>query len=191
VDYSALDDVTLINLIARAHSDALSELYDRYSRLVFSLAVNLVGDRSSAEEITLDVFTRIWEKAETYRPEQAKVSTWLSSITRYRSIDVLRRRGSRPEQHSVGWADLAPDSLPRIDGPEEATELALQQQRVRAAIAKLPPEQQQALALAYFRGYTQREIAQALDEPLGTVKTRIRLAMQKLRDMLAEEQSSA
>jgi RNA polymerase sigma-70 factor (ECF subfamily) len=191
VDYSALDDVTLINLVGRAHSDALSELYDRYSRLVFSLALNLVGDHPSAEEITLDVFTRIWEKAETYRPEQAKVNTWLSSITRYRSIDVLRRRGARPEQHSVGWADVAPDSLPRMDGPEEAAELALQQQRVRDAVAKLPPEQQQALALAYFKGYTQREIAQALDEPLGTIKTRIRLAMQKLRDLLGEEQSSA
>jgi RNA polymerase sigma-70 factor (ECF subfamily) len=191
VDYSDLDDVTLINLIALARSDALSELYDRYSRLVFSLALNMVGDRSSAEEITLDVFARIWEKAETYRPEQAKVSTWLSSITRYRSIDVLRRRGVRPEQHSIAWADVAPGSLPSIDGPEEAAELALQQQRVRAAVAKLPPEQQEALALAYFRGYTQREIAQALDVPLGTIKTRIRLAMQKLRDMLAEEARSA
>jgi RNA polymerase sigma-70 factor (ECF subfamily) len=191
VDYPALNDVTLINLIAHADSDALSALYDRYSRLVFSLALNVVGDRSSAEEITLDVFTRIWEKAETYRPEQAQVSTWLSSITRYRSIDVLRRRGARPEQHSIGWADVAPGSLPHMDGPEEATELALQQQRVRSAVAKLPPEQQQALALAYFRGYTQREIAQALDQPLGTIKTRIRLAMHKLRDMLAEEGSGA
>jgi RNA polymerase sigma-70 factor (ECF subfamily) len=187
VNYSALDDVTLINLVARSHSDALSELYDRYSRLVFSLALNLVGDHSTAEEITLDVFTRIWEKAETYRPGQAKVSTWLTSITRYRSIDVLRRRGSRPEQYSVGWADVAPDSVPHVNGPEEATELALQQGRVRAAIAKLPPDQQQALALAYFKGYTHREIAEALGEPLGTIKTRIRLAMQKLRDMLVEE----
>lgn len=190
VNYSALDDVTLINLVAHSHPDAVSELYDRYNRLVFSLALNLVGDRSTAEEITLDVFTRIWEKAETYRPEQAKVSTWLTSITRYRSIDMLRQRGTRPEQHSVGWADVSPDSVPRVDGPEEAAELALQQERVRAAIAELPPEQQQALALAYFKGYTHREIAEALGEPLGTIKTRIRLAMQKLRDMLVEEQSS-
>jgi RNA polymerase sigma-70 factor (ECF subfamily) len=191
VNYSALDDQTLIRLVARAHADALGELYERYSRLVFSLAWNLVGDQATAEEITLDVFTRIWEKAETYRPEQAKVSTWLTSIARYRSIDMLRRRGSRPEQHSVGFAELAPDIAFSADGPEEAAELAMQQQRVRAAIAALPSDQKQVLALAYFKGYSHREIAEALNQPLGTVKTRIRLAMQKLRDLLLEEQRVA
>jgi len=191
VNYSVLDDQTLIRLVARAHADALGVLYERYSRLVFSLAWNLVGDQATAEEITLDVFTRIWEKAETYRPEQAKVSTWLTSIARYRSIDMLRRRGSRPEQHSVDWAELAPDDLPSSDGPEEAAELAMQQQRVRAAIAALPSDQKQVLALAYFKGYSHREIAQVLNQPLGTVKTRIRLGMQKLRDLLLEEQRVA
>jgi RNA polymerase sigma-70 factor (ECF subfamily) len=188
VDYSTLDDATLVSLAARDHQDALGELYDRYSRLVFSLALNAVGDHASAEEITLDVFTRVWEKADTYRPERAQVSTWLTSITRHRSIDVLRRRGSRPEQHSMGWAEVSPDAMPSMDGPEEVAELALQQQRVRAAIAELSPDQQQVLALAYFRGYTHREIAKTLDQPLGTVKTRIRLAVQKLREMLREEQ---
>jgi RNA polymerase sigma-70 factor (ECF subfamily) len=187
VNYSTLNDETLISLVARAHEDALGELYDRYSRLVFSLALNLVGDHASAEEVTLDVFTRIWEKAGTYRSEQAKVSTWLTSITRYRSIDILRRHSARPEQLSVAWAELSPDSMPSANGPEQATELALQRQRVRAAVAELPPDQKQVLALAYFKGYTHREIAEVLDQPLGTVKTRIRLAMRKLRDMLQEE----
>jgi RNA polymerase sigma-70 factor (ECF subfamily) len=187
VNYSTLDDETLIGLVARANPEALSALYDRYSRLVFSLAFNSVGDQATAEEITLDVFTRIWEKAETYRPEQAKVSTWLTSITRYRSIDVLRRRGSRPEQYSVGWAEVPPDAMPRISGPEEGAELALKQERVRAAVGALPPDQQEALALAYFNGYTHRQIAEALAQPLGTIKTRIRLAMHKLREMLQDE----
>jgi RNA polymerase sigma-70 factor (ECF subfamily) len=187
VDYSTLNDETLIGLLARSHSHALGELYDRYSRLVFSLALNMVGDQATAEEITLDVFARIWEKADTYRPEQAKVSTWLVSITRHRSIDVLRRRGSRVERHSVGWADVSPDAMPSVDGPEETAELALQRQRVRAAVAQLPPDQQEVLALAYFKGYTHREIAEALGQPLGTVKTRIRLAMQKLRHTLLDE----
>ncbi len=187
MDYSTLDDKTLIRLIAHAHEDALGALYDRYSRLVFSLALNLLGDQATAEEITLDVFTRVWEKADTYRSEQARVNTWLTSITRHRSIDVLRRRGSRPEQHSVGWAELSPDAMPHVEGPEQAAELALQQERVRAAITELPPDQKQVLALAYFKGYTHRQIAQVLDQPLGTVKTRIRLAMQKLRDRLQEE----
>jgi RNA polymerase sigma-70 factor (ECF subfamily) len=188
VNYSTLDDETLIKLIARTHTDALSELYDRYSRLAFSLALNLVGDYATAEEITLDVFARVWEKAGTYRPDQAKVSTWLTSITRYRAIDVLRRRGSRPEQHSVSWAEVSPDAMVSTDGLEEAAHLSMQRQRVRAAIAELPSDQKQVLALAYFEGYTHRQIAEALNQPLGTVKTRIRLAMQKLRQMLQDEQ---
>ena len=187
MDYSTLNDETLINLLARSHPHALGELYDRYSRLVFSLALNIVGDQATAEEITLDVFARIWEKADTYRPERAKVSTWLVSITRHRSIDVLRRRGSRAERHSVGWADVSPDAVPSVDGPEETAEIAMQRQRVRAAVAQLPPDQQEVLALAYFKGYTHREIAEALGQPLGTVKTRIRLGMQKLRQVLLDE----
>jgi RNA polymerase sigma-70 factor (ECF subfamily) len=188
VNYSALDDETLINLIVRSHADALSELYDRYSRLAFSLALNLVGDHATAEEITMDVFLRVWEKAGTYRPGQAKVSTWLTSITRYRAIDVLRRRGARPEQRSVSWAEVSSNRMVSPDGLEDTAELAMQRQRVRAAIAELPPDQKQALTLAYFKGYTHRQIAEALDQPLGTVKTRIRLAMQKLRQMLRDEQ---
>lgn len=187
MDFSTLDDETLIRLVAHAQTDALGVLYDRYNRLVFSLALNVVGDHGTAEEVTLDVFTRVWEKAGTYRAEQAQFSTWLTSITRYRSIDVLRRRASRPEQSSVSWAEIPPTSIPNINSPESATELALQRQRVRAAVAELPEEQKQVLALAYFKGYTQREIAEALNQPLGTVKTRIRLAMQKLREMLADE----
>jgi RNA polymerase sigma-70 factor (ECF subfamily) len=188
VNYSTLDDETLIKLIVRSHADALSELYERYSRLTFSLALNLVGDHATAEEIMLDVFLRVWEKAGTYRPGQAKVSTWLTSITRYRAIDVLRRRGSRPEQRSVSWAEVSSDAVVSPDGLEDTAELAMQRQRVRAAIAELPPDQKQALTLAYFKGYTHRQIAETLDQPLGTVKTRIRLAMQKLRQMLQDEQ---
>jgi RNA polymerase sigma-70 factor (ECF subfamily) len=187
VDYSKLDDTTLITLIEREHAEALSVLYDRYSRLVFSLALHLLGDRATAEEVTLDVFTRVWEKAGMYRADKAKVSTWLSSIARYHAIDVLRRQGSRPERNSVAWTEVTTDALFSADGPEEATELTLQRRRVRAAMAGLPADQQQALALAYFDGLTHREIAEKLGEPLGTVKTRIRLAMQKLRQTLKDE----
>ena len=187
VNYSTLTDETLIRLIVRSQPDALSVLYDRYSRLVFSLALNIVGDRATAEEITLDVFTRIWEKAATYQPDQAKVSTWLTRITRNRAIDVLRKHSSRPERHSVSWANVTDEAMPNHHNPEDITELAVQQARVRAAMAQLPEEQQQALALAYFKGYSHRQIAEILDQPLGTVKTRIRLAVQKLRQILQDE----
>ena len=187
MNYSTLNDETLILLVSRTQPEALQALYERYSRLVFSLALNIVGDQATAEEITLDVFTRIWEKADTYRVERAKVTTWLISITRHHAIDVMRRRGVRPEKHSLSWAELSPTAMPVGNPPEEITELSLQRARVRAAVAQLPPEQQQALTLAYFGGYTHRQVADALDQPLGTIKTRIRLAIQKLRQLLQDE----
>ena len=189
MDYSTFSDAKLIKLIVDSDSGALSELYDRYSRLVFSLALKTVGDQAVAEEITQDVFFRIWEKAATYHAEQAKVSTWLTSIARYRSIDMLRRRGVRPESNSIGWPDLPPGSVPSTDGrrPEDFAAKSLQAQRVRDAVEQLPVEQQQALEMAYFYGYSHSQIATTLDIPLGTIKTRIRLGMQKLRKILIEE----
>lgn len=186
MDYSTLNDETLIVLITRTQSEALSELYNRYNRIVFSVALNVVGDGATAEEVMLDVFTSVWQKAASYRPGQAKVGTWLTSIARYRAIDALRRRSARPEQHNVSWADAALNSLPNGHNPEESAALAMQQERVRLAVAQLPPEQRQAMALAFFKGYTHRQIAETLGQPLGTVKTRIRLAMNKLRQLLAD-----
>jgi RNA polymerase sigma-70 factor (ECF subfamily) len=188
LDYSTLDDESLIRLIVDARAEALSELYDRYSRLVFSLALHSVGDRAAAEEITQDVFLRAWQRARQYRAERAKVSTWLTSITRHRAIDQLRRRGSRPEMRSVAWAEIPPEAEPSINGPEESAALTMERTRVRAAIARLSVTQKQVLALAYFQGLTQSQIAETLGLPLGTVKTRIRLGMQKLREMLREDQ---
>lgn len=185
MDYSSLDDASLMHLIARKHTEALGELYDRYIRLIYSLALHSVGDHSTAEEIAQDVFFSVWEKAYSYRQDQAKVSTWLTSITRYRAIDVLRRRGSRPEKNSVGWEDVNENRIPKLeDGPEEITQQSLEQQRMMDAVAKLPIEQQEVLSLAYFQGLSHSQIAEALGHPLGTVKTRIRLAMKKLRDLL-------
>jgi RNA polymerase sigma-70 factor (ECF subfamily) len=187
VDYSTLDDAELMALIARSHADALSELYDRYHRLVFSLALNSVADYTTAEEITLDIFTRIWEKAETYQADRARVITWLLSMTRHRSIDELRQRNTRLERDSIGWADASPSHDSGVNDPEEVVELALQRERIRTAVAQLPADQKQALALAYFRGYTHRQIAETLQQPLGTIKTRLRSAMQKLRQILEDE----
>jgi len=187
-ELAPLGDDALIRLIALRRSDALSVLYDRYSRLVFSLALHVVGDRETAEEITQDVFYRVWENAAAYRSEQAKLTTWMTSITRNRSIDILRKRQVRPERDSQNWEDAGLDghSSP-ANVPEDLTDLALQQQRVRLAIATLPPDQQEVLALAYFQGLSHSQIAERLEQPLGTVKTRIRLAMQRLRDLLQHE----
>ena len=188
MNYATLDDEALMRLIAHASTEALSVFYDRYSRLVYSLALNAVGDQATAEEITQDVFFRVWENAGTYRVEQAKVSTWLTSITRHRAIDVLRRRSSRPERSSIGWDDISLNALPvSADDPEDQVVLRLTGERVRAALASLPDEQRKALALAFFQGLTHSEIAEILGDPLGTVKTRIRSGMQKLREILKDE----
>ncbi len=188
MDYSKLDDVTLMQLMGQDRTEALGELYDRYNRLVFSLARAIVGDDATADDITLEVFTRVWQQSETYRAEKSKVTTWMTAITRHLAIDALRRRKARPEVQNIGWPE--PGALPASAGRqiEDSVELALQRERVRAAVAQLPPEQRQALALAFFRGLTHAQIAETLQQPLGTVKTRIRLAMQKLRVLLREEQ---
>ncbi|HMR68399.1 MAG TPA: sigma-70 family RNA polymerase sigma factor [Anaerolineae bacterium] len=187
MNYTHLSDEALLFLIARAQPQALQELYERYNRLVFSLALGLVGDRALAEEITLDVFTKVWDRGETYRADRAKVKSWLTTIARNQAIDMLRRRRIRLDGHSLGWEQLA--SLPGDSHlqPEDETERSLRRERVRAAVRQLPPDQQKTLALAYFSGYSHRQIAEALDQPLGTVKTRLRLALQKLRQILHDE----
>jgi RNA polymerase sigma-70 factor (ECF subfamily) len=153
---------------------------------VFSVAYAILGDRAVAEEVTLDVFVRVWQRAQTYQPERGKVSTWLVAITRHKAIDLLRWKKLRPESNSLDWDVSSLQNGFVLQDPEEQAELAQQQERVRQALAQLPAEQRQALSLAYFRGYSQLQIAEALKEPLGTVKTRIRLGMQKLRELLKE-----
>jgi RNA polymerase sigma-70 factor (ECF subfamily) len=188
-DYARYNDEQLLHLITNSQEGALSQLYDRYNRLVFSLALAIVDDRATAEEITLDVFMRVWQKADSYRVEQAKVSTWLTHIARHHAIDVLRRRSVRLDQYAVNLEDAIPVSDAAEPDPHESVEISQQREHVQAALAQLPEEQKQALVLAYFNGYSQSEIAQTLHQPLGTVKTRLRLAMQKLRDFLYEEQN--
>jgi RNA polymerase sigma-70 factor, ECF subfamily len=191
VDYKKFDDESLIRLIVGSQTEALGELYDRYNRLVFGMARNAVSDQALAEEITQDVFMRVWNKASTYQAEQGKVVNWIAGITRNRAIDVFRHQKSVQDDRSLSLEDLPffdpPDNL----NVEREIESKFKKQRIQQALFQLPEEQRNALALAYFRGYTHEEAAKALGQPLGTVKTRIRLGMQKLRHLLEEEQTSA
>lgn len=186
-----LDDESLLRLITQSQETALSELYDRYSRLVYSVAFNALGSPEQAEEVTQDVFLRVWEKAATYQPGQGKVVTWVASIARNRAIDMLRHLKVRPEGNLVEWAGEEAFDPPHSTNVEREVETSQSRQRVRQAIAQLPEAQRQVLAYAYFQGYSHSEIANLLDEPLGTVKTRVRLAMEKLRQILREEAPSA
>lgn len=187
MDYTTLDDTVLVRLLVSKNADALSALYDRYGGLVFSLAFAVVHDHGAAEEVTQDVFLRVWDNASLYDQTQANFRSWLSRITRNRAIDILRKHRIRPEKHAVNWAE--PSQTPLIDknnSPERTIELRLQQDCVRGAIAQLPREQGEALQLAFLQGLTHPEIAQELQHPLGTIKTRIRLGMQKLRTLLQD-----
>jgi len=186
VDYNRLGDEELISLVQQNHEAALSVLYDRYGRLVYSMAFNALQDQALAEEITQDVFLRVWKKAETFRAEQGKLVTWITSITRYRAIDVIRRRNVRPEGNQAAWVDDPGFDLPDEQDIEAAIETKDSDRQIRLAVAQLPAEQRRVLAYAFFHGYTHSQVAELLNEPLGTVKTRIRLAMQKLRQLLQE-----
>lgn len=187
MDYSRFNDETLLRLIAHSQEHALSELYDRYSRLVYSVALNSLGDAARAEEVTQDVFVRVWQKAQTYQTEQGRVVNWLTSIARHRSIDLYRQAVSHGENLHVSWQEAEMIDLPDRQNVEWEVELLQRQQRIRWAVAQLPAEQKLALGMSFFQGLSHPEIAAALDEPLGTIKTRIRLGMQKLRILLEEE----
>jgi RNA polymerase sigma-70 factor, ECF subfamily len=199
LDFTSLDDASLIELIAarsgnseavmQQRSQAVAALYDRFGRLVYTVAYHTVEDPQAAEEITQDVFLRIWNNAGSYHPETARVSTWLVSITRNRAIDELRRRGARPESSQVAWLEeWAENEDQRLEGPEAPVEQALHHQAVRQAVAALPHDQRRILGLAYYHGLSHQQIAEHLGEPLGTVKSRIRLALQKLRKTLFDEE---
>ncbi len=187
MDYTRFSDETLIQLIARSQESALGELYDRYSRLVYSVALNTLGDAPRAEEVTQDVFERVWEKARTFDATQGRVVNWLTSIARHRSIDLFRQSRTHHEEQYLAWQEVEVIDLPDGQNVEWEVDLLQRQQRIQRAIAQLPPEQKRVVGMAYFQGLSHPEIADALGEPLGTVKTRIRLAMQKLRVILQDD----
>jgi RNA polymerase sigma-70 factor (ECF subfamily) len=177
-------DQTLISRIAAGDERAIEVFYERYKRLVFSLTRHILREADLAEEVTLEVFFSVWTQAPGFRAERASVKTWLVSIARHAAIDRLRRRSSRPDQNAPQWADDALEILPdncNVEGEVLEREI---RQKVQAAINSLPVEYRQPLALAYFQGFSHSEIARKLNLPLGTVKSRIRSAMIKLRELL-------
>ena len=167
-------------------SEALSELYERYYRLVYSVVLNSISDPDVADEIVQDVFTRAWKKADTYDAGIGKVSTWLVSIARNRVIDEFRRSKVRPEKTSVSWTEMSESVVQYSDEPEENVESSWQQRSLKEAIDALPLNQRNALNLAFFGGYSQDKTAEILGIPLGTAKTRIRSGIHKLRQALSQ-----
>lgn len=193
VSYADLRDDELMDRVGQQDLAAFEALYGRYGDLVFSVALRVVGDTYIAEDIAQDVFVRVWRRPELFDVKRGKFVTWLMSVTRNRSIDERRSRSRRQRHESLPSSDEEEDVLPsgnERDDPALATVIAADRAAVRAAMQVLPEEQRLAIHLAYFGGLTQQEVATKLGQPLGTVKTRIRLGMQKMRSALEAREGS-
>ena len=178
-------EARLVELIADGSSQALSDLYDQYSSLLLALARRVLGSQEEAEDVLQEVFVQVWRQAHRYDAKRSSVSTWLSLITRSRSIDRLRSRNVQDKT-----AQAAHEENPQTDAsPEGATNVLDRERRLRlrTELAELPEEQRQVLELAFYKGMTQSEISSSTGIPLGTVKTRTLLAMRKLRKALGAE----
>ncbi len=175
------DDV-LLTAVRRGNEAALRSLYERYADLVYTVAVRIVGDKELAQEVLQDVFLRCWERADTFKSERGHVGGWLIGIARNRAVDLLRSSQHRARLREQAF--LALDGAEERPGqPDPLDQLALRQ-AVKTALEALPPVQRYTIELAFYSGFTQAEIAAATATPLGTVKTRIRDGMQRLRSLL-------
>ncbi len=181
--YLHLADADLIFLV-ESDPEAFATLYDRHSRAAYALAYRMMGERMVAEDLVQEVFLKIWRAARSYRSERGSVRTWILSIVHNRGIDQLRSHASRRRTQ-----DKLEASAPRSQPSEAFTETWRNSRRdqVREALETLPPEQSKILDLAYFSGCTHVEIAGLLNIPLGTVKGRMRLGIEKMRGLLLME----
>jgi RNA polymerase sigma-70 factor (ECF subfamily) len=183
-----LRDDELLLLITQRDEQALGVLYDRYGRLVFSIALQVTDDRLCAEEVTQDVFHRVWTHAYGFRLVAGSPAGWIIGITRHRAIDEIRSSRHKGRRREV-WLDDLPTMACRDSGDdEEHVELRCE---VRAALATLAQEQRQAIELVYYRGLTATEIASMAAIPVGTVKSRLRYGLTALRSVLRQDTGEA
>jgi RNA polymerase sigma factor (sigma-70 family) len=173
-------DEALVEAVARADEDALGELYDRFGKVAYGLAYKILQDAALAEDAVQEAFLQIWRGAGAYRPERGKASTWLLTFVHRRAVDLVRREQKRRTVPAI--ADPQ-DSGP---GADEAVVARSRREIVQDALRRLPAEQREPIELAYYGGLTQSELADRLDQPLGTIKSRMFSGLQRLRVLLAE-----
>lgn len=175
-----VSDEELLARIARGDEGALAELYDRFARVAYGLAVRVLRDRGLAEDAVQDAFLAAWRTAASFDPRRGTPSTWLLTLVHRRAVDLVRREERRRGDPI--------DDLPVAGGEatDETAAVREQRRRVQAALVRLPPDQREALELAYYGGFSQSELAERLGVPLGTVKSRMFAGLGKLRDLLAE-----
>jgi RNA polymerase sigma factor (sigma-70 family) len=180
-DLTQISDEALVSLVASSDDEALSELYDRFGGVAYGLALRILRDDALAQDAVQDAFLGVWRTADRFLPERAKASTWILTLVHRRAVDLVRRENVRrgePIEHAPEPA--APET---VEG--EAT-LGFQRRVVQEALKGLPPEQREALELAYYGGLTQSQLAERLGQPLGTIKSRMFMGLARLRDLLAQ-----
>ena len=175
------DWTALIGRSADGDQSALAALFDASNRLVFGIVLRVLGDRAAAEEVLLDVYTQVWRQAAAYDPGRGRPAAWLLMIARTRAIDRLRSGRFEQRREPIEAAENEPSP---VGNPEEASVDSERRNLVRTALGNLAPEQRQVIELAYFGGLSHTEIATKTGQPLGTVKTRARLGMLKLSELL-------
>ena len=184
-----LSDQALAAQVAQGNPAALEALYDRYAAIVLGVCIKVTGDQALAEDVLQETFWRVWKSASSYQAERGTFTGWLFRIARNLAIDAYRRRNVRPQTvYSAEDHDPILENMPDPDmNVAEQTQSVLKNRQVRTALASLPPAQRQVIEMAFFHGMTRQEIAEATGEALGTIHTRARLALQKLRDELDRE----
>jgi RNA polymerase sigma factor (sigma-70 family) len=175
-----LSDEALIGNIARSDESALAELYDRYGHAAYGLALRVLRDPNLAEDAVQEAFLHVWRSAERFEAGRSKVGTWVLTFVHRRAVDLVRREERRrvePAEHAA---------VATGPGADEEAERLSKREIVQEALRRLPPEQREAIELAYYGGYTQSELAERLGEPLGTIKSRMFTGLQRLRSFLDE-----
>jgi RNA polymerase sigma-70 factor (ECF subfamily) len=176
-----LSDEALVALAARSEQSALAELYDRFGRPAYGLALRILRDEALAEDAVQEAFLALWRTAARFVPERGKASTWILTLVHRRAVDIVRRE----ERRRADALEQSPEPESRIAVDEEAW-LRLQRERVQDALRKLPDQQREAIELAYYGGFTQSELAERLGQPLGTIKSRMFGGLARLRELLGE-----
>ncbi|MDQ4078393.1 MAG: sigma-70 family RNA polymerase sigma factor [Chloroflexota bacterium] len=186
MDYERKSDEALLQLIAKHDTEALEALYDRHAQVVYNLILRIVRSREVADELLQETFWQVWKKADDFRGGTA--AAWLYRIARNKSLDQLRRHSARPQPVTTATEEAEQELWNTLEATTSAVDQVIEQRRerreVREALDQIPPEQRLCLELAYFEGMSQSEIAEHIDTPLGTIKTRIRLGLQKLERLL-------
>jgi RNA polymerase sigma-70 factor (ECF subfamily) len=180
-------DLDLVRRMADGDESAIAELYDRYGTVLYAVAYRIAGQQADAEEVVMEAFAQVWRGAGRFEAARGSVAAWLPMITRSRALDHIRSRERRERLNTSAAREEQVEAAPSGSwgsDPGFQVEQTERQKRVAAALESLAPAQRQAIELAYFEGLSQSEIAEKLNEPLGTIKTRVRLGMMKLREAL-------